>query len=59
MLFVHTNGPTESGTEMRTPKQAVRAILMAPPWTIEGQIHLPYESEVIRLSMPSGAGSCP
>ena len=46
VLFLHANGPTEAGTEMRTPKQAVRAILIAPPWTIEGQIHLPYESEI-------------
>jgi hypothetical protein len=46
VLFVHTNGPTESGTEARTPKQAIRATLMTPPYTIEGQIHLPYESEL-------------
>jgi hypothetical protein len=31
---------------MRMPKQAVRATLLAPPFTIEGQIHLPYESEL-------------
>lgn len=46
VLFVHTSGATESGTEMRMPKQAIRAILIAPPFTIEGQIHLPYESEL-------------
>ena len=46
VLFLHTTGPTESGTEARTPKQAVRATLMTPPYTIEGQIHLPYESEI-------------
>jgi hypothetical protein len=46
VLFVHTSGATESGTEMRMPKQAVRATLLAPPFTIEGQIHLPYESEI-------------
>ena len=46
VLFMHTNGPTESGTEARTPKQPVRATLIAPPYTIEGQIHLPYESEI-------------
>lgn len=46
LLFVHTNGPTESGQEMRTPKQAIRAVLIASPYTIEGEIHLPYESEL-------------
>jgi hypothetical protein len=46
VLFVHTSGPTESGQEMRTPKQAIRAIMVAPPYTIDGQVHLPYESEV-------------
>jgi len=46
VLFMHTSGPTESGTEGRTAKQAVRATLIAPPYTIEGQIHLPYESEL-------------
>lgn len=46
VLFVHTSGPTESGQEMRTPKQAIRAVMVAPPYTIEGQIHLPYESEL-------------
>lgn len=46
VLFVHTNDATESGTEMRTPKQAIRTILLASPYTIEGQIHLPFESEL-------------
>jgi len=46
MLFVHTSGPTESSQEMRTPKQPTRAILLAPPYTIEGQIHLPMEEEL-------------
>jgi hypothetical protein len=45
-LFVHTNGPTEFGTEMRTPKQPVRATLLVPPFTIEGEIHLGYEEEL-------------
>jgi hypothetical protein len=46
VLFLHTTGPTESGAEARTPKQAVPATLIAPPFTIEGQIHLPYEAEI-------------
>ena len=46
MLFVHASGPTESGQELRTPKQPTRAILLAPPYTIEGQIHLPMEEEL-------------
>ncbi len=46
VLFLHANGPTESGTEMRMPKQPISAILVASPYTIEGQIHLPYEAEL-------------
>ncbi|MGA3030486.1 MAG: hypothetical protein ABSE58_07085 [Candidatus Limnocylindrales bacterium] len=46
VLFVHSSGPSEAGGETRTPKQAVKAILLAPPFTIEGLIHLPYESEL-------------
>ena len=41
MLFVHASGPTESSEEMRTAKQPTRATLLAPPFTVEGQIHLP------------------
>jgi len=41
------NGPTESGTEMRTPKQAIRADCLAPPFTIEGEISFSaYEAEL-------------
>lgn len=46
MLFVHANSSTESGGEMRNPKQPVRAIVVASPFTIEGEIHLPYEAEL-------------
>jgi hypothetical protein len=46
VLFMHTTGPTESGAEARTAKQAIKATLLAPPYTIEGQIHLPNESEL-------------
>jgi hypothetical protein len=45
-LFVHTNAETGSASTMRMPKQPVRATLLAPPFTIEGDIHLPYEAEV-------------
>jgi hypothetical protein len=46
VLFVHPNTSTESGTEMRTAKQRIRAILLASPFTIEGEIHLPFEAEL-------------
>lgn len=46
VLFVHTNSSTEGGTEMRMPKQPIRAVLIASPFTIEGEIHLSYEAEV-------------
>ena len=46
MLFVHTNGPTESGADQRTPKQPTRATLLLSPYTIEGEIHLPMEEEI-------------
>jgi len=34
LLFAHVEGPTESETEMRMPKQAVRTVLLAPPFTL-------------------------
>jgi hypothetical protein len=46
VLFVHTNGPTESTSTMRMPKQPVKATLLLPPFTVEGTIHLPFESEL-------------
>ncbi len=46
VLFAHTSGPTESSSEMRVPKQPVRATLMLPPFTVECDIHLQYESEL-------------
>ena len=45
-LFVHTNAEDEAGSAMRMPKQPIRATLLAPPFTIEGEIHLPFESEL-------------
>jgi hypothetical protein len=46
VLFLHTSGPTEPGAEVRTAKQAIKATLLAPPYTVEGQIHLPNEAEL-------------
>lgn len=59
VLFVHTTGSTVSGQEARTPKQAVRTTLLAPPFTIEGQIHLPYESELQQALDAFGARFVP
>lgn len=55
ILFAHTNGPTESASQLRTPKQPIRATLVTPPFTIEGQIHLGYESE-LRLALDAYEG---
>lgn len=46
VLFVHSTDPTESTDGVRTPKQPIQTIVLVPPFTIEGQIHLPYESEL-------------
>jgi hypothetical protein len=46
VLFVHSSGPTESASNMRMPKQPVRATLLLPPFTVEGTIHLSYEAEL-------------
>jgi hypothetical protein len=46
MLFVHTNGSTESGAEMKTPKQPLRATVIVSPYTIEGTIHMPLEDQL-------------
>jgi hypothetical protein len=55
ILFVHTTGAAVLASEGRTPKQAVRATLLAPPFTIEGEIHLAYESE-LRLALDAYEG---
>lgn len=46
VLFVHANTSTEPGGEMRMPKQPIRATMLVSPFTIEGEIHLPYEAEL-------------
>jgi heme/copper-type cytochrome/quinol oxidase subunit 4 len=55
VLFLHMNQTTDSNSDMRTPKQVVRATLLAPPFTIEGQIHLSYESE-LKIAMAAYSG---
>jgi hypothetical protein len=52
VLFAHSNGPTESASNMRMPKQPVRATLLLPPFTVEGTIYLPYEAE-LRIALDS------
>ena len=46
ILFAHSSGPVDSASTMRMPKQPVKATLLLPPYTVEGQIHLPYETEL-------------
>jgi hypothetical protein len=46
VLFAHTTGPTESGTQMRVPKQPIPAVLIVSPFTVEGEVHLAYEAEL-------------
>ena len=55
VLFAHTSEPTPSTSEMRVPKQPVRARLLLPPFTVEGEIHLAYESEV-RIALQAYEG---
>ncbi|MGD0861304.1 MAG: hypothetical protein ABSA21_00900 [Candidatus Limnocylindrales bacterium] len=50
LLFVHSSEPTESGSNLRMPKQPVKATLLLPPFTVQGTIHLPYEAE-LRLAL--------
>ena len=46
ILFAHSSGPVDSASTMRMPKQPVKATLLLPPYTVEGQIYLPYETEL-------------
>ena len=46
VLFMYSTGPGESASAMRMPKQPVKATLLVPPFTVEGTIYLPYESEL-------------
>jgi hypothetical protein len=55
ILFAHMTASTDTGAEMRTPKQPVRATLLAPPFTVEGQIHLAYESD-LKVAMAAYGG---
>jgi hypothetical protein len=55
VLFGHMSGPDESSSEIRVPKQPVRATLILPPFTVDCQIHLPYESE-LRIALQAYEG---
>jgi hypothetical protein len=55
VLFVHANAEIEAAGAMRMPKQPIRATLLAPPFTIEGEIHLPFENE-LHLALDGFAG---
>jgi hypothetical protein len=46
ILFAHTSSLTVSDEELRQPRRGVRATLLLPPFTVEGLVHLPYESEL-------------
>jgi hypothetical protein len=46
VLFVHAAESAEPASKMRMPKVPVKATLLLPPFTVEGTIHLPYESEL-------------
>jgi hypothetical protein len=49
ILFVHTTGSTESGSsEHRTSKQPIKSTILVPPFTVEGQIHLGYEPDLMQ-----------
>jgi hypothetical protein len=48
VLFAHRNAPVDAGAEMWTSMQAVKSVLFVSPFTVEGQIHLGYESEMTR-----------
>lgn len=46
VLIVHTTSSTEGTEELRTSKQPIKVTLLAPPFTIEGQVHLGYEPDL-------------
>jgi hypothetical protein len=46
VLMVHTTVGTEGAEELRTSKQPIKVLLLAPPFSIDGQIHLSFESEL-------------
>jgi hypothetical protein len=45
LLLIHSRTPRESAA-LREPKQPVAATLLAAPFTVEGTIYLPFESEM-------------
>jgi hypothetical protein len=45
LLLAHSRVPRETAA-LREPKQPVTATLLAPPFTVEGTVYLPFESEL-------------
>jgi hypothetical protein len=52
VLMVHTTVSTEGTEELRTSKQPIKVLLLAPPFSVDGLIHLSYEPD---LSVAMGA----
>jgi hypothetical protein len=46
VLMVHTTVATEGTEELRTSKQPVKANLLLPPFSVDGQVHLSYEPDL-------------
>jgi len=46
VLMVHTTVNTEGTEELRTSKQPIKVLLMAPPFSIDGLVHLSYEADL-------------
>ena len=46
ILFVHSTTPTPSSPDLRQPRRGVKATLLLPPFTVEGNVHLPYEADL-------------
>jgi hypothetical protein len=46
VLFAHPTSATDAAGEAHSSKQAIRACLLVTPFTIEGEIHLGYETEL-------------
>jgi hypothetical protein len=55
ILFAHSTTPTPSSPDLRQPRRGVKATLLLPPFTVEGQVHLPYESE-LRIALEAYEG---
>jgi hypothetical protein len=51
VLLLHASAPGESGS-MRMPKQPVAGTIVIPPFTVQGTIYLPFETE-LRMALDS------